>query len=810
MLVILSVVAPPALTPAIAPDSAPEGLTTSDWGQIRHEYERHRHSVVPDGEGYKSRNHGQQWLIRFDGRGFSVQPDEGDWNWGLELVSYGLEGAERVVEGKATMSADKNRLTYAWDETVEEWFVNDARWLEHGFTFNKRPAGEGERLQLRLAVRGGLRAEAVNDQAVRFVDEDAAAVVNYAGLKVWDADGRSLSARLDATPAGQVRVVVDDRGAKYPISVDPIAQQAYLKASNTDADDFFGGSVAVSGDTVIVGAIGEASNGVGVNPPSQADNSLSFSGAAYVFVRTAGVWSQQAYLKASNTDAEDRFGRSVAVSGDTVVVGAYLEDSNGVGVNPPSQADNSLSFSGAAYVFVRTAGVWSQQAYLKASNTDRSDRFGLCVAVSGDTVVVGAYFEASNGVGVNPPSQADNSADGSGAAYIFVRTAGVWSQQAYLKASNMGAGDFFGGSVAVSGDTVIVGASLEDSNGVGVNPPSQADNSAEQSGAAYVFVRTAGVWSQQAYLKASNPDPVDWFGESVAVSGDTVVVGARLEDSNGVGVNPPSQADNSATWSGAVYVFVRTAGVWSQQAYLKASNTDAVDQFGLSVTISGDTVVVGAWGEESNGVGVNPPSQADNSADSSGAAYVFVRTAGVWSQQAYLKASNTDAFDYFGWSVAVWGETVVVGAPRESSNGTGVNPPSQGDNSTQFSGAAYVFRIPCTASVELSYLSETNRLRIDYTLGSTAPAFFLSSLLTTFGVFPIVATDVPVISPPADFPIEFPLPPIGAVGAFVYLSDGSPEGTCYDFGVVDTGGAGLTVSEAKARTRRKVEALRRR
>jgi len=89
----------------------PEGLTTSDWGQIRHEYERHRHSVVPNGDGYKARNHGQQWLIRFDDRGFSVQPDQGGWNWGLELVSYGFEGAERVVEGKAAMSADKNRLT---------------------------------------------------------------------------------------------------------------------------------------------------------------------------------------------------------------------------------------------------------------------------------------------------------------------------------------------------------------------------------------------------------------------------------------------------------------------------------------------------------------------------------------------------------------------------------------------------------------------------------------------------------------------------------------------------------------------------
>lgn len=418
MVVFLSLVAPPTPTPAIVSDSAPEGLTISDWGQIRQEYERHRHSAVPDGEGYKWRNHGQQWLIRFDGRGFSVQPDGGGWNWGLELVSYGFEGAEQVVEGKATISAAKNRLSYAWDETVEEWFVNDSRGLEHGFTFNERPAGEGERLQLRLAVRGDLRAETAGGQALRFVKETAT-VVNYAGLKVWDAAGLTLPARLDVTPTGQVLVFVDDRGAEYPITVDPIAQQAYLKASNPDAIDYFGESVAISGDTVVVGARFEGGNGVGVTPPSQGDNSRSSSGAAYVFVRTAGVWNQQAYLKASNSDAFDTFGFSVAVSGNTVVVAAFQEDSDGLGVNPPSQSDNSLFSSGAVYVFVRTAGVWNQQAYLKASNTDTFDGFGESVAVSGDTVVVGARFEDSNGVGVNPPSQSDNSTPDSGAVYVF-------------------------------------------------------------------------------------------------------------------------------------------------------------------------------------------------------------------------------------------------------------------------------------------------------------------------------------------------------------------------------------------------------
>src|SRR5262249_30416606 len=161
------------------------------------------------------------------------------------------------------------------------------------------------------------------------------------------------------------------------------------------------------------------------------------------------------YLKASNTGASDNFGVAVAVSGDTVVVGAAYEGSSATGGNG-NQADNTASSSGAAYVFVRSGGVWSQQAYIKASNTGANYIFGYAVAVSGDTLVVGAYQEASNATGVNG-NGADNSAASAGAAYVFLRSGTTWSQQAYLKASNTNANDFFGGSVALSGDTLVVG-----------------------------------------------------------------------------------------------------------------------------------------------------------------------------------------------------------------------------------------------------------------------------------------------------------------------------------------------------------------
>ncbi len=460
-----------------------------------------------------------------------------------------------------------------------------------------------------------------------------------------------------------------------------MASGPYLKASNTGANDLFGYSVAISGDTVVVGAPYEASSATGVDG-DQANNSATQSGAVYVFVRSGTTWSQQAYLKASNTGAEDGFGYSVAISGDTVVVGAPYEDSNAAGVNG-NQNDNSASFAGAAYVFVRSGTTWSQQAYLKASNTEAEDGFGTSVDISGDTVVVGARNEASSAASVDG-NQNDNSASFAGAAYVFTRSGDTWSQQAYLKASNAEANDGFGNSVAISGDSVVVGAYGEAS--VGSN---QADNSASYAGAAYVFVRSGATWSQQAYLKASNTEAFDSFGTTVAISGDTVVAGAYGEDSSTAGVDG-NQADNSASYAGAAYVFVRSGTAWSQQAYLKASNTGANDMFGNSVAISGDTLVVGAIKEASSATGVDG-NQADNSATDAGAAYVFVRSSDTWSQQDYLKASNTGAGDLFGISAAISGDNVVVGAYGEASSAAGVGG-DQADNSASYAGAAYVYR----------------------------------------------------------------------------------------------------------------------
>jgi cysteine-rich repeat protein len=463
-----------------------------------------------------------------------------------------------------------------------------------------------------------------------------------------------------------------------------LAQYAYGKASTIDVGDLFGNSVALSGDTLAVGAYREGSAATDVNG-NQDDNSATDSGAVYVFRRSGTTWLQEAYLKASNTDAGDGFGASVALSGDTLAVGAWGEDSAATGVNG-NQDDNSATGSGAVYVFRRTGTAWLQEAYLKASNTDPDDLFGVSVALSGDTLAVGAYLEASAATGVNG-NQDDNSALVSGAVYVFRRSGTVWQQEAYLKASNTGAGDYFGISVALSGDTLAVGAHIEDSAATGVNG-NQDDDSAPGSGAVYVFRRSGTVWQQEAYLKASNTGADDSFGGSVALSSDTLAVGAYLEDSAAMGVNG-NQDDDSALDSGAVYVFRRTGTAWQQEAYLKASNTGADDWFGASVALSGDTLAVGAWGENSAATGVNG-NQDDNSAQYSGAVYVFRRTGTAWLQETYLKASNTGAFDDFGISVALSGDTLAVGASGEASAATGVNG-NQADDSAPGSGAVYIF-----------------------------------------------------------------------------------------------------------------------
>ncbi len=441
-------------------------------------------------------------------------------------------------------------------------------------------------------------------------------------------------------------------------------QQAQLVASDGAAFDDFGRSIAVSGNTVVVGA---NFDNVGAN---------ANQGSAYVFVRSGTTWTQQAQLVASDGAANDEFGVSVALSGDTAVVGAHGDD---VGAN---------TNQGSAYVFVRSGTTWTQQAQFLATGGAAVDQFGYSTALSGDTAVVGALFDD---VGPN----ADQ-----GSAYVFVRSGTVWTQQAQLVASGGAASDSFGHSIAISGETVVVGAYLDD---VGPN--------ADQ-GSAYVFVRSGTTWTQQAQLTAIDGAATDYLGYAVAIDGDTVVVGVRLDDVGPNGDQGSARVFSriGSTWigpditllasdgassdtfgyavgasgdtvvvgahnddvganvnQGSVYVFVRSGTTWTQQAQLVASDGAAGDQFGVSVALSVDTAVVGAYSDD---VGAN----ADQ-----GSAYVFVRSGTTWTQQAKLLATGGAAGDGFGISVALSGDTAVVGAFTDD----------VGANANQ--GSAYVF-----------------------------------------------------------------------------------------------------------------------
>lgn len=391
------------------------------------------------------------------------------------------------------------------------------------------------------------------------------------------------------------------------------AQTEVQRFSNSDgiAFDRFGTSVGISGDYAVVGAR--------FADPGMLGN----RGAAYVFHRIGATWGEQQKLIATDGLAQDQFGISVAISGDTAVVGAYFNEPAGMPV-----ADNN----GSAYVFVRSGTTWTQQAQLTASDSSQGDFFGWSVAISGATVIVGAYQDEPT-MNVN---------DNHGAAYVFTRTGTVWTEQQKLTANDAAAGDSFGWSVGINGDTAIVGALSDDSD----------------KGSAYVYTRSASVWTHQQKLTGADSVAADHFGYAVAIAGDTALVGADLDDMVGVGDN-----------RGSGYVFTRSGTVWSEQQKLTANDAGNDDRLGASVALSGDTAVLGA-----------PVAAPSNQ----GGAYLFSRSGTVWTQQPHLTSSDGVALDGVGNSVATDGTVTLAGADND------------GVGTQTAQGSVYVFDAPPT------------------------------------------------------------------------------------------------------------------
>jgi hypothetical protein len=515
----------------------------------------------------------------------------------------------------------------------------------------------------------------------------------------------------------------------------------YVKASNIEAGDQFGYAVAVSGDglTMAIGAPYEDS----ATQLSQSNNTATSSGAVYLFRKNgSGNWSQEAYLKASLPGAGDLFGFSVSLSddGNTLAVGAPYEASSATSTiiaspNGTSAAEqnNTAPAAGAIYLFTRSETTWSTAAYMKASNAQSNDLFGTAVALSGDRLylAVSAPGEASSAVNtiiVNPnnssPEENNNASLGSGAVYIFAfdSTSNLWNRNAYVKMIVIGAGntstdDDFGAALFLdqTGSMLAVGAPYEDGSATGVNAPT--NEGASDAGAVHTYTRSSSTWTIDDYIKASNTGSGDFFGSSVALSNDglTLAVGAPYEKSNATGVfhNPngtsTAETNNSAREAGAVYLYTRnvTTATWETKAYVKASNTPTnnagKDQFGTSVSLNqdGNMLAVGAPYEDGSAIGVNGSSNELSA--NAGAAYTFTLNSGVWSQNGYIKASNTGTGDGFGFSTVLsdhsglspdnMNSRLVIGAPFENSSITsGVSKGSDPTNdAAASSGAAYLY-----------------------------------------------------------------------------------------------------------------------
>jgi len=506
--------------------------------------------------GYRMENQANRLHAEFAGGGPRVVHDENYFD--LRLESYGFEG-RRQAAAPAAVDVRGARVEYRRGALVE-WYANEARGLEQGFTLSERPAGPARGpLTLALQVGGNLRPRLSGKDVV--LERDGHAVLVYAGLRAWDAAGRELPAHMQVD-GNRVLLCVEEAGAEYPVTIDPWIQQQKLAYQSSQGG--IGAAVAVDGDTAVVGA---PVNG----------------GTAEVFVRHDSVlWTVQQLLSYGNS-ASNQFGAAVAVSGNTIMIN---DNSGGPGQTPEvavfvrsgtvwtlvqgaATSDHATigaialdgdtavfgsSSNNAAYVFVRSGATWVQQQKLVASDAGTNDQFGGSVSLDGDRVLIGAYGQSGN----------------KGAAYTFTRSGTVWTQQQKLTASDGAANDYFGISVSLSGNWALIGAG----------------GKTTRQGAVYAFnygtTRNGLAWAQVQTLTAADGAANDFFGGAVALQADIAVIGASHKTVGG-------HANQ-----GAAYVFNLLGVTWHPQTELTANDGVALDSLGVAVALSGDTALIGA------------------------------------------------------------------------------------------------------------------------------------------------------------------------------------------------------------------------
>lgn len=624
--------------------------------------------------------------LTFGPDGLQIVPDAEQPAWSLRmgLRGYGYASAVQSLNGIPTLTAEGWQVVYGWPG-ISEWYVNNEQGLKHNLTLQAPPSGpSGQLLQFDLALAGDLRlAVAADGSTLSLYDPQGNEALGFGALYAYDASGRTLPAHYGQPVASNtgslLPILVDARGAVYPITVDPLitARAAKLSATIPGEGAFFGNGLAISNDLLAVGV------------PRESTGANTFDGAVYLFARNQGgaadSWSLLRRIALTTPVNAGQLGYSVDIFGDTLVVGSPGEN----------------GFIGAAYIFARNQGGpdnWGRVQRLFTGAGLPNDQYGISVTISGDTVVVGA-------------SDTDQSGNESGAAYIYSRNAGGpdnWGLIKQVTASDASAGAQFGTSLALDSDTLAVGAS----------------NAANQ-GAVYIYRRNKGPtatdvadnWGQVKKVVAADPAADDNFGRDVSISADTLVVGAPLEDT-------APNADN-----GAAYIFARNQpGLidnWGQVQKLVAPDAAVANLFGAGVAISGDTVVVGSpgGGGTLNGVayiylrnqlgadqwGFNSLLNASDAAGGgfgtqvaidglfvaasapldtvggqaqAGSAYAFVRSGPTWSEIVRRIDNEAGEQDNFGYSVAISGDTLVVGAAGDDLTA----------NDMTNRGAAYIFR----------------------------------------------------------------------------------------------------------------------
>jgi hypothetical protein len=516
---------------------------------------------------------GAGWSVGFQAERVqlaSAPSARGGWELAWSLACAGRRG-RALAAGPAERVVASTRVEYRRGALVE-WYARSASGFEQGFDLHEPPAGEGE-LELRLELCTDLRADVRPDRrGVVFADARGRRVLHYDGLQAWDADGRDLPASL-ALEGGQLVLRVDDAGAAYPLTIDPVCttEQAVVQPTGGGDVGNFGWSVALDGETLLVGAPG-------------AEGIVYDTGAAWVFVRAGATWSQQAKLVASDGSFGHEFGVSVDVSGDRAAVGAWLAH------------DVAFGPTGAAYVYARSGTSWTQEAAFYANG--EWSFFGADVALADDLLAVGA--------------------DGANFVAIYERSGSDWPLVATV--TGPVTNTRFGSSVAWSGDTLLVGA-----------PAYGSDR-----GRVYVFDRAGSSWPLVQVLDAPGGAAGDRFGDALDATGARLVVGAPRDDDQGLE-------------SGSAHVFRRTGGAWVHEAKLLAPGGHGDERFGEAVAIAGDLVVVGAPMQDS-------PEQVD-----AGGVHLYSRGGSEWVHEPTPEASPSTF--WLGSGVAISGETFAAGTP---------------------------------------------------------------------------------------------------------------------------------------------------